>query len=1033
MVKLPVARAASLLLLGCGTASAPLLAQALLTRVAATSLRMPAEGSTAAYKTTSAFGGVRFEQPVQIVFAPGETTRAFVVERAGRVTVVRDTANPTREVFLDLTSRIGTPTPDHGLLTAVFHPQFASNGFFYAWYSIYVATAGGGQQRANRLARFKVSTANLAVAELTSETPIITQLTGPGGHDGGTLLFGPDGYLYLSIGDGDQNLPEIDANHQCIDRAFFGGVIRIDVDLKPGNLAPNPHASVHAGTYRVPEDNPFVGATSFNGAAVISSQVRTEFWAVGLRNPWRMSFDSADGKLWCADVGLTTREEINHIVRGANYGWEFREGLVAGPRGGPAPAGAPFTDPIWDYGQSQGFSITGGFVYRGAKFPDLAGNYLFADYVSGRLWALVDNGARPLPATQVRQLTSEIGLTGFALDPSTGDVLLADYDSNAIKRLAPNPNFNGTPLPATLADTGVFNNVATLAPAPGVVAYAPNVSFWSDYAKKSRWFALPDTTSTFGFATDGPWSLPAGAVWVKHFDLELRRGDPTSARRVETRLLVKTADGLYGASYQWNAAQTNATLVPAEGATQPFTITETNGTTRAQTWSFPSRDNCLVCHTEKGGGVLTFNTRQMNRAFAGGTANQISELARAGYFSTATVPAPASSLSDPAGTTKDITTRVRSYLDANCAQCHQPGGTAFGAWDARSTTPLSLAGIVNGPLIASAALSGDKVIAPGNELNSVMLRHIVGIFAGRMPPVGSTERDLAAEALLSQWIADLARPQPASRLLNLAARAQVGTGADVLIPGFVIGPGAQKTVLIRAVGPTLGVFGVGGALASPVLTLFDASQQPIASNTRWNTAANVAEIRLTAPRVGAFALPDGSADSVVLATLAPGAYTAQTAGANNTAGVALVEIYDADPTTATGTSRLINTAVRAQVGTGANVLIPGLVVSDGAPKTVLIRAVGPGLAAFGVGGVLAEPVVALFAGAESFLTNRGWANASNAAEIRATAVRVGAFTLAEGSRDSVILASLSPGAYTLQVSGANNTSGVALVEVYEVP
>jgi len=424
----------------------------------------------------------------------------------------------------------------------------------------------------------------------------------------------------------------------------------------------------------------------------------------------------------------------------------------------------------------------------------------------------------------------------------------------------------------------------------------------------------------------------------------------------------------------------------------------------------------------------------MNRAFAAGTANQIAELARAGYFSTAVpVPPSTAALIDPADTTKDLTPRVRSYLDANCAQCHQPGGTAFGAWDARSTTPLSLTGIVNGPLIASAALPGDKVIAPGNELNSVMLRHLVGIFAGRMPPVGSNERDRGAETLLSQWIADVARPQPASRLLNLAARAQVGTGADVLIPGFVIGPGAPKTVLIRAVGPTLGAFGVGGVLASPVLTLFDADQRNIATNTRWSTATNVAEIRTTAPRVGAFALPDGSADSVVLATLVPGAYTAQTAGANTTTGVGLVEIYDADLTAGIGTSRLINTAVRAQVGTGANVLIPGLVVSEGAPKTVLIRAVGPGLAAFGVGGVLAEPVVALFAGAESFLTNRSWANAANSAEIRTTAARVGAFALAEGSKDSVILASLSPGAYTIQVSGANGTSGVALVEVYDVP
>ena len=1030
-MKLAVARVISLLLLACGTASAPLVAQAPLTRVAATTLRMPAEGTTLAYKTVPAFGGTFFDQPVHVVYAPGETTRAFVVERPGRVAVVRDTASATREIFLNLTSRIGTPTPDHGLLTLAFHPQFATNGYFYAWFSIYV-----NGQRANRLARFRVTnpTSPTAVADLSSETPILTQLNGPGGHDGGTLVFGPDGYLYLSVGDGDQNIPAVNAAHQRIDRGFFGAVLRLDVDLKPGNLAPNPHDSVHAGTYHVPADNPFVGATTFNGSPVAPSTVRTEFWATGLRNPWRMAFDPADGKLWCADVGLSTREEIDHIVRGANYGWEYREGLVAGPRTDAVPAGVQFTEPIWDYGTRDGYSITGGFVYRGTKFPDLAGSYLFSDYVSGRIWALVDNGTRPLPATQVRQISNETGLTGFTFDPRTGDILLADHDSNVIKRLTPNTNTEA--LPATLADTGIFSNVAALTPAPGVVAYAPNASFWSDHAKKTRWFALPDTTSTFGYTADGPWTLPTGAVWVKHFDLELRRGDPTSARRVETRVLVKSTDGLYGATYQWNTAQNNATLVAEEGTTQTFSVTETNGTTRSQRWTFPGRDNCLSCHTEKGGGALTFNTRQLNRTFnfPSGTAHEISALAQAGYLANA----PASTaglptLVDPTDPAHTLERRARSYLDANCSQCHQPGGTAFGAWDARSTSPLSLTGIVNGPLLASAVLPEDRVIVPGNEVNSVLQRHIVGILARRMPPVGSNERDLAAETLISAWIADLAKPRSASRLLNLAARAQVGTGGGLLIPGFVIAPGANKNVLVRAVGPTLSAFGVVGALNAPVLTLFDSAQRTVATNTRWNTAANATNIRSAAERVGAFALPESSGDSALLLSLAPGAYTAQAAGANETTGVALVELYDADATVTAGTARLINTAVRAQVGIDANVLIPGLVVGEGAAKTVLIRAVGPGLAVFGVPGTVAEPVVSLFAGAENFMTNRGWNNAPNSAAIRTAAQSVGAFVLTEGSHDSAILVSLSPGAYTIQVNGANRTTGVALVEVYEVP
>jgi uncharacterized repeat protein (TIGR03806 family) len=1015
-------------------ASASLLsAQIPAARVAATSLRLPSEGSTLPYTSEPAFGGAYFAQPVQVVFAPGDAQRTFVVERPGRIMIVRDLAGTSREVFLDLTAR--TETENGGLLSVAFHPRFAENGLFYTWGSTYV-----GGQRANRLTRFRVSAADPHRADPASGTPLLTQLTGAGGHDGGMLLFGPDGYLYLALGDGDQNVPEIDAAHQRIDRGFFGGIVRLDVDLRPGSLAPNPHPSVHAGTYAIPPDNPFVGATAFNGSAVTPASVRTEWWAVGLRNPWRMAFDT-DGRLWCADVGLVTREEVNLIVRGANYGWQFREGLVAGPRPDAPRAAAQFTDPIWDYPVSQGVSVTGGFVYRGNRYTDLFGTYLFADFVSGRIWALTDNGTRPLPAAQVRQIASETGITGLAFDPRTGDVLLADFDSNAVKRLVANPNAGGAPLPATLAATGIFSDVAALAPAPGVVPYAINAPFWSDHARKTRWFALPNTTSAFAFKADGAWTLPAGAVWVKHFDLELRRGVPASARRVETRVLVKTAGGLYGATYRWNDAQTDAALVAEGGGFQSYAVTETDGTVRTQTWSFPSRDACLACHTEGGGGALSFNTRQLNRPSPGSAANQLAALAAAGYLDTAPAAMPPAAalpaLADPADTALATEARARAYLDANCAQCHRPSGTALGAFDARARTPLSLTRLVGGALVATpAATAADRVLVPGNAARSMLLRRMAGDRVGRMPAIGTHERDLAGEALLRLWIDDLARPRPPSRLLNLAARARVGTGDDILIPGFYIGGTTAKSVLVRAVGPGLAPFGVTGALARPVLTLFDGRQQAFATNTRWSTSPDAGAIRAAAARVGAFALPEGSADSALLVTLPPGAYTAQAVGADRTSGVALVEIYDADPAPDPAVApRLINTAVRAQVGTGAGVLIPGLVVSAGAAKTVLIRAVGPtlGAAPFHVPGTLAQPVLTLFAGDEAFLTNAGWSAAVNAAEIRATAARVGAFALPDGSRDSALLVTLSPGPYTVQVAGANGTTGVALVEIYEVP
>jgi uncharacterized repeat protein (TIGR03806 family) len=1027
----------------------PLVGQPL-TRVAATSLRLPVAPPATTFSTIRAFPSLAFNFPVALVSPPGTSRRLFVVEKTGRIWLIPDVtaANPARTLFLDLTSRVATSgdaNDERGLLALAFHPNYAANGQFYLWYTLNTTTAAGGGLH-NRLARFRILPGDATAADATSEQPLLTQRDEAANHNGGELLFGPDGYLYLSLGDeGAGN--DTFGNSQRLDRDFFSGLVRLDVDQRPGSLPPNAHAAVHPGTYAVPPDNPFVGATAFNGIAVDPSAVRTEFWATGLRNPWRFSFDSATGRLWCADVGQNAREEIDVIVRGGNYGWNYREGTIAGPREPPpgasppnAPAAATFIAPIWDYPRSQGQSVIGGLVYRGSRYPALHGHYLFADFVSGQIWSLLPDGDSPVTADRVQRLATDTGISSFGIDPVTGEILLADLLEGSIKRLVASPATGSTPFPATLSATGAFADVGTLTPAPGVVAYEPNVSFWSDHAGKRRWFALPDTTSVFGFSTDGAWALPPGAVWVKHFDLELTRGEPATSRRIETRFLVKTATGVYGITYRWNEAQTDATLVPEDGTDQTFTILE-RGAARPQTWRFPSRAECLTCHTPAGGHALSFNTRQLNRdhPWTGGKANIISALAQAGYLGPSSPPAPATlpALAPATDTTQSIAWRARSYLDANCAMCHQPGGTALGWWDARASTPLTLAGIVNGALLDPGGEAANRVLVPGDATHSRLWQRLATTDATRMPPLATRERDSGAESLLLQWIAALAEPpapRPASRLLNLASRAQAGTGANVLIPGFVIAPGADKTVLIRAVGPGLSGFGIAAteALAQPALTLLSGSRV-IATNTRWSTAANAGAIRAAADRIGAFALPEGGADSALLITLPSGSYTAHAAGVNNTPGLALVEVYDADPANSPASSRLINTAVRAHVGTEANIVISGLVLGDGALKTVLIRAIGPGLVAFDVSGVLAEPVVTLFFGSQRVATNTAWNAAPNAADIRAAADRVGAFGLATGSRDSALLVTLSSGAYTIQVAGANGSTGIALVEVYEIP
>lgn len=273
----------------------------------------------------------------------------------------------------------------------------------------------------------------------------------------------------------------------------------------------------------------------------------------------------------------------------------------------------------------------------------------------------------------------------------------------------------------------------------------------------------------------------------------------------------------------------------------------------------------------------------------------------------------------------------------------------------------------------------------------------------------------------------------ASRLINISSRALVGTGGGIAIAGFVIeGPaGVNKQVLIRGVGPALSQFGVTGVLAQPSISVYQGSSGVIASNTGWGNASNPSEIATVASAVGAFALPNGSADSALLASLAPGDYSVQLSGVNSTTGVGLIEVYEANTTDPT---LLANISTRAQVGTGGNILIAGFVVQGSQPATVLVRAVGPALLSFSVTGFLAQPVLTVFnSGGTAIATNTGWSTNSNAAQIAAVASQVGAFALPSGSADSALLLTLQPGSYSAQVTGTNGMTGIALVEVYQAP
>ncbi|HEX2854956.1 MAG TPA: PQQ-dependent sugar dehydrogenase [Opitutaceae bacterium] len=406
--------------------SRPLRSVVLVAMVFSAGLRALAADAGLPYATEPAFP-LKFEQPVAIVSPPGETNRLFVVEKPGRIIVISDFAKPTRKVFLDLAARVGDDDNEQGVLALAFHPDYAKNRQFYIWW-----TSTEGDARENRLSRFLVSATDPNRADPASEQPLLAQVDDAPNHNGGELAFGPDGYLYLSLGD-EGGANDQYRNSQRLDRDFFAGILRLDVDKRPGSLAPNPHPAVRAGSYTIPADNPFVGITTFNGRPLDPARVRTEFWAVGLRNPWRMSFDPATGRLWCADVGQNDLEEINLITRGGNYGWNIREGNSPFRRNF-SPPDAKFTGPIWEYPHSQGISVTGGLVYHGDRHSDLKDKYIFADYGLGRIWALTPDGDNVVTADRVRTIAQEPGVVSFGRDPRNGDLLIASlYRSNLLR------------------------------------------------------------------------------------------------------------------------------------------------------------------------------------------------------------------------------------------------------------------------------------------------------------------------------------------------------------------------------------------------------------------------------------------------------------------------------------------------------------------------------------------------------------------------------------------------------------------------
>jgi len=640
--------------------------------------------------------------------------RVFICEQTGKIKIVKD-ARLLPDPAVDLSERLDSYW-ERGLIGIALDPEFPAKPF------VYLNQIMAKPFPHHRISRFRVDGDHIVKNDelILLEGDDQTKIGGPipAGHQGGPMRFGPDGKLYIALGEQTAGDPS-----QRLD-TLLGKILRINSDGS------------------IPSDNPFFSTAAGKYRAI---------WAYGLRNPFGLAFQPATARLFEDDVGQSSWEEINEIQKGRNYGWPKAEGFSTNKE---------FANPVHAYPPAIGRSITGGVFYNPqvAQFPSqYIGKYFFLDYMAH--WLRVLDPQNPTNVTSFARNFNGPVAVELAPDGSLFVLNRAAWvrddkftgNSGSLVRI----KYNGEveqqqkEFADRLSRTDLFDSLEPFKPARDFVGFELNAPVWRPGVEGRFWIRVPEGKK-ISFHEQGEWYLPAGTVVIQHYS------DSRQHANLETQIIeTGEAQCSSAANYRWNEPGHDASLM------DEMEIIRVKNT--GVNWFSPGSERCVNLRSTTAGFIVQINTRQLNRemvdSLTGTPRNQLLNWSERGFFDRRIEEQEILRLPRLASiseTDAPVELRARSYLDANCAVCHHPEGPARGFFDARFDTPLQLQKTINGDLMAGdLGIKGARVLLPGSPEKSILYQRLKHNDFFRMPPVAVNDLPSPALSVIEQWISGL--------------------------------------------------------------------------------------------------------------------------------------------------------------------------------------------------------------------------------------------------------------------------------------